>query len=184
MVDWHLRSDLFVAHYHREIAKYDEGFNPNIRRNYEAALEMPMEAIAKARRRQMELYQSFQKIFDEFDLFICPGTSISPFPWKDLYPKEVDGNPIENYMAWLNLTASITVVGHPVVALPCGTDEVGLPFGIQIIGPNHGDRHLLSAARALEHLFSTDRQLARPVPKFATLKNVQSSCRTEGINVH
>src|SRR5262249_10103556 len=154
MVDWHLRSDLFVAQYHRDIASYDGGFNPNIRSSYDAALAMSMEAIAKARRRQMELYQSFQAVFDEFDLLICPATSVSPFPWRDLYPREVDGKAVENYMAWLGLTASITVVGHPVVALPCGTDEHQLPFGIQVIGPGYGDRALLSAARALEELFA------------------------------
>jgi amidase len=184
MVDWHLRSDIFVAQYHRDIANYDTGFNPNIRRSYDAALEMSMDAIARARRRQMELYQRFQAVFDDFDLLICPATSVSPFPWRDLYPREVDGKPIENYMAWLGLTASITVVGHPVVALPCGTDELQLPFGIQVIGPSYGDRTLLSAARALEQLFSTDPELARPLPDFSKLRNKPSDCRTEGVRVH
>jgi amidase len=184
MVDWHLRSDIFVAQYHRDIANYDEGFNPNIRRSYDAALKMSMEDIAKARRRQMELYQRFQAVFDEFDLLICPATSVSPFPWRDLYPREIDGKPIENYMAWLGLTASITVVGHPVVALPCGTDELQLPFGLQVIGPSYGDRALLSAARALEQLFSTDPRLARPLPDLSKLRNKQSDCRTEGVKVH
>jgi Asp-tRNA(Asn)/Glu-tRNA(Gln) amidotransferase A subunit family amidase len=183
-VDWHLRSDIFVTHYHRDIDNYDEGFNPNIRRNYNEAIEMPMKAIAKARRTQMELYQRFQTIFDDFDLLICPGTSVSPFPWKDLYPREVDGKQVENYMAWLGLTASITVVGHPVVALPCGTDEHGLPFGIQVIGPNYGDRRLLSAANALEDLFSTDPTLARPTPNFSSLSNAESQCRTEGKTIY
>jgi len=184
MVDWHLRSDIFVAKYHRDIANYDEGFNPNIRRSYDAALGMSMEAIAKARRRQMELYQRFQAIFDDFDLLICPGTSVSPFPWRDLNPREIDGKLVENYMAWLGLTASITVVGHPVVALPCGTDELQLPFGIQLIGPSYGDRSLLSAARALEQLFSADPKLSRPVPDFSKLRDKPSDCRTEGVKVH
>jgi len=184
MVDWHLRSDIFVAQYHRDIANYDEGFNPNIRRTYDAALGMSMEAIAKARRRQMELYQRFQAIFDDFDLLICPGTSVSPFPWRDLNPREIDGKLVENYMAWLGLTASITVVGHPVVALPCGTDELQLPFGIQLIGPSYGDRSLLSAARALEQLFSADPKLSRPVPDFSKLRDKPSDCRTEGVKVH
>jgi Asp-tRNA(Asn)/Glu-tRNA(Gln) amidotransferase A subunit family amidase len=143
-----------------------------------------MEAIAKARRRQMELYQRFQAVFDDFDLLICPATSVSPFPWRDLYPREVDGKPIENYMAWLGLTASITVVGHPVVALPCGTDELQLPFGIQVVGPGYADRRLLSAARALEQLFGADPKLARAVPDFSKLRNKQSDCRTEGVRVH
>jgi Asp-tRNA(Asn)/Glu-tRNA(Gln) amidotransferase A subunit family amidase len=39
--------------------------------------------------------------------------------------REIDGVAVTNYMAWLALTSSITVVGHPVVALPRGLDEAG-----------------------------------------------------------
>jgi amidase len=183
-VDWRLRSDLFVAQYHSDIAGFDEGFNPNIRKNYEAALQMSMEEIAKARAVQVELYQHFQSIFDNFDLVICPGVSVPPFPWKHLYPMEVDGKPVENYMAWLGLTASITVVGHPIVALPSGKDENGTPFGIQVIGPIYRDRDLLGAARALEALFATDPMLARPIADLERLLNTPSSCRTLGKQVH
>ena len=62
------------------------------------------------------------------------------------------------------LTAALTVVGHPVVALPCGLDEQGTPFGIQVVGPMYGDHRLLSVARALEAAFAADPRTARPVP--------------------
>lgn len=183
-VDWHLRSDLFVAQYHRDIAEFDDGFNPNITKGYQAALAMSMEDIAKARRLQTDLVHRIQAVFNEVDLIICPGVSVSPFPWTDLYPMEVDGKPVDNYMAWLGLTAAITVVGHPVVALPCGLDPMGLPFGIQVIGPAYGDRTLLSAATALEHALARDPVSARPVPDFAALAKADSRCRTEGKRVY
>ena len=41
-IDWLLRSDVFVAQYHREAETWDEGFNPNIRRTYDSALATPM----------------------------------------------------------------------------------------------------------------------------------------------
>ncbi len=183
-IDWLLRSDVFVAQYHREAAEWDERFNPNIRRTYESALATPMEDIARARRTQMDLYQDFQAVYDEVDVVICPGVSVSPFPWRDLYPLEVDGAPIDNYMAWLALTASITVIGHPVTALPCGLDDLGLPFGLQLIGPVYSDRRLLSIAKALEELFADDATMARPVPDFTRLQAETVSLRTEGRTVH
>ena len=122
-VDWHLRQDVFVTQYADEAQGWDEGFNPNVRATYESALRTPMADIARARRLQIQLYRAFASIFDEYDLVICPGVSIPPFPWKHMNPQSVDGKPVENYMAWLALTSSITVVGHPVVALPCGLDE-------------------------------------------------------------
>ena len=179
-VDWHLRQDVFAAQYAREASTWDAQFNPNVRATYDAALATPMRAIANARRTQMELYQAFNTIYDDYDLVICPGVSIPPFEWRHLNPPEIDGAPVTNYMAWLALTSSITVVGHPVVALPCGLDETGMPFGIQIIGPMYGDHRLLRAAHELEQAFAADPSLARPVADFDRLATTTSQCRTLG----
>ena len=86
-------------------------------------------------------------------------------------------------MAWLALTSSITVVGHPVVALPCGIDETGTPFGIQVIGAMYGDHMLLRAAHALAQAFAADPVLARPEPNFDRLAKTTSQCRTLGRTV-
>ena len=102
------------------------------------------------------------------DVVVCPGVGVPPFPWRQLYPREVDGNAVDNYMAWLTLTAAWTVVGQPVVALPAGTDAGGLPFGIQVVGHRYRDRGLLSAARALESAWDGT-EFARPRPDFEAL---------------
>lgn len=182
-VDWHLRQDLFVTQYHQRAQSWDEGFNPNVRATYEAALATPMVDIAAARGLQMELYQRFAAIFDDYDVLICPGVSIPPFPWRDLNPRQIDGVPVTNYMAWLGLTSSITVVGHPVVALPCGRDRQGTPFGIQVIGAAYDDRRLLAIARALEAAFATDPSLTRPQPDLDRLGGMRSDCRVAGRQV-
>lgn len=182
-VDWHVRQDLFVAQYAREAKSWDAGFNPNVRATYETALATPMEHIATARRTQMELYQAFAAIYDDYDLVICPGVSIPPFPWTELNPRLIDGAPVVNYMAWLGLTSSITVVGHPVVALPCGLDESGAPFGIQLIGSMYGDHDLLRRAHAFEQAFAAQPVLARPCPDIEALAATTSQCRTLGRTV-
>ena len=182
-VDWHVRQDLFVAQYHLDAGSWDEGFNPNVRATYDAALRTPMADIAAARRRQMELYQAFASIYDDYDLVICPGVGIPPFPWTHLNPPHVDDQPVANYMAWLALTSSITVVGHPVVALPCGVDAGGTPFGIQVIGPMYEDHALLRAAQALERAFADDPVLARPRPDLHRLATTPTACRELGKRV-
>lgn len=179
-VDWHLRQDLFVAQYIEQASSWDVGFNPNVQSTYRSALDTPMVAIASARRRQMALFQAFRRIFDHYDLVLCPGVSIPPFSWRHLNPQEIDGKPVTNYMAWLALTSSLTVVGHPVIALPCGLDEQGTPFGIQAVGAMYSDQRLLSAAQALERQFSRMPALARPTPDFDQLGRTSSACRTEG----
>jgi len=87
---------------------------------------------------------------------------------------------VDNYMAWLALTSSLTVVGHPVLALPCGLDEQGTPFGIQVIGQMYADHKLLSAGASIERFFGTHSELARPIPNFEVLSKFNSSCRSLG----
>ena len=176
-VDWKLRSDIFVAQYHQEAESWGPDFNPNIRASYDAALETSMYDIAVARQVQMELTQRFQAMFEDYDVLLCPGVSVPPFPWTNRNPTHVDGQPVENYMAWLALTASLTVVGHPVTALPCGTDANGTPFGMQVVGPMYRDRSTLSAAAAIEAAFATNKSTARPRPDFAWLATQTPGCQ-------
>ncbi|MBV1906658.1 MAG: amidase [Pseudomonadales bacterium] len=173
-VDWHLRQDVFVSQYFQDAAAWDQDFNPNIQATYNSALNTPMADIAQARCTQLELHRKFSSIFEEFDVFICPGVSVSPFPWVHMNPQSIDGQSVENYMAWLALTSTFTVVGHPVVALPCGLDEQGLPFGVQVVGRMYEDHRLLSIAHVLEQAFAKTSKLARPIPDFEQLSNMKT----------
>jgi len=176
-VDWKVRADLFVAQYHAEAETWTDEFNPNIRQSYDAALTMPMRDIAIARSEQMRLCGEMQSVFADYDVLICPGVSVPPFPWAQRNPTHVDGRPVDNYMAWLALTASLTVVGHPVTALPLGLDEQGTPFGVQVVGPMYQDHRLLSIAAALEAVAADDAALARPVVDLDALAQRHSTCR-------
>lgn len=182
-VDWRVRSDLFVAQWSAQADEWTDDFNPNVRQSYDAALQTPMADIAVARRVQMDLYQQFAKIFDDYDVLICPGVSIPPFPWVHRNPVEIDGTPVENYMAWLALSSSLTVVGHPVTAIPCGLDANGTPFGIQVVGRAHHDHKVLSVARALEQAFADDDVLARPVADLRALTSMTTNCGAAGLDL-
>ncbi len=63
-VDWQLRADVFATQYHREIEQFDDSFNPNVFRTYETALSTTVLEIAKARRRQIELFRAVDAVFD------------------------------------------------------------------------------------------------------------------------
>lgn len=166
---WLLRGEYMLARHTDRVNRYGPEVNPNVRSNYEAALRMDLKRVALAHREQLRLYQKFQDLFDEIDLLICPGVTVLPFPFDQLYPTEIDGRPMTNYVHWAALTSALTVVGHPVVALPCGLDPQGTPFGIQVVGPMYDDRFTLGAAHALEQLFGADPRLARPVPSLAAV---------------
>jgi len=179
-VDWQLRADIFATQYHREIDGFDETFNPNVFRSYETALATTVLDIARARRKQIDLFRAFAAVFDEVDAVLCPGVSVGPFPWSDLHPLEVDGVAVENYMAWLGLTSCLTVVGHPVLALPAGLDADGMPFGIQCVAPMYQDSSLLAMATSLENAFGADPTYAVPRPNSELICSADPGCRELG----
>ena len=65
-------------------------------------------------------YQRWQTFFANYDVILSPAITISPRPWTELYPKEIDGDPTASYFHWLALAYAVTVVGHPALSLPVG----------------------------------------------------------------
>ena len=103
-------------------------------------------------------------------MILTPSITISPRPWRELYPAEIDGKPTRTYFHWLALAYAVTLAGHPAVSLPVGLDRHGMPFGLQIVGPRGGDAFVLAVAAALEALLAGDARTARPVPDIARLQ--------------
>ena len=82
----------------------------------------------------------------------------------------MNGERLRTYFHWLALTYAITLTGHPACSIPCGVDQHGMPFGIQVVGPHRGDRLTLGVAHALEQAFARAPDLARPVPDVGRLR--------------
>jgi amidase len=116
------------------------------------------------------IYQNWQRFFADYDVILTPAITLSPRPWSELYPAEIDGKPTRTYFHWLAMAYAVTIVGHPAISLPVGLDRNGLPFGLQIVGPRGGDAKVLAVAAALEAHLAGDPLTARPVPDIARLK--------------
>ena len=111
---------------------------------------------------QTRISRRFAQALQHYDLILAPVTPVSPFPWTELYAERVDGKTMQNYYHWLALAYVVTLGTQPALSLPCGRDEHGMPFGLQVIGHLHGDVRMLGAAHALEQAFASDPELARP----------------------
>ena len=144
---------------------------PNIRANVAEGLRYGAEDIARAFALQTTLYHRWQSFFQRYDVIITPSITLSPRPWRELYPAEIDGTPTRSYFHWLAMAYAVTVVGHPAISLPVGKDHNGMPFGLQIVGPRGGDAKVLQVAAALEALLANDPATARPTPDIAALKS-------------
>ncbi|OWT58456.1 amidase [Candidimonas nitroreducens] len=164
-----VRAESFVAAF-REAYERDAGaLGPNVRANYEIGANMTLADRAWAHLEQTRIFRKFQQLYRDYDLVLAPVTPVSPFPWARLYAEEVQGRKTRNYYHWLGLTYVVTLMTNPALALPCGTDPHGMPFGLQVIGPHRGDRRLLECGLALEQAFAHVEVLRRPRPDLAAL---------------
>ena len=163
-VNWVLRGLQYLQQHKGHYAEHRDKLSPNVVLNYEQALALTTEDIAWALAEHNRLHQEVDRFFQTVDLLICPGATVGPFPVEEHYVAEIDGVEMETYVKWATLTNVLSAMGTPVVAMPCGRDEDGMPFGFQVVGPRRADAFVLRAAKALEALFAADPALQRPIP--------------------
>lgn len=165
-----LRAEGFLA---AHAATDRSTLGPNIAANLALAEGFSLADQARAHRLQTRLQRRLAEAMRAeaggFDLVIAPTTAVSPFPWTTLYATTVQGQATRNYYHWLGLTTVVTLSTHPALSLPCGADEQGLPFGLQLIGRLRGDMALLQAALALEEATAGQPGLGRLRPDLAAL---------------
>jgi len=104
------------------------------------------------------LYDRITDFFDEYEFLLCPVNQVPPFDVTQPYPTEINGVPMENYIAWMRSCYYITITGLPAISVPCGFTPEGLPVGIQIIGRHHDDFGVLQMAYAFEQATQVGRR--------------------------
>jgi Asp-tRNA(Asn)/Glu-tRNA(Gln) amidotransferase A subunit family amidase len=155
----------FVAQHRERLEKSRDLLDRNVIDNTERGLKLSLADVSAAHLEQTRLYKRFLAFFKEADVLICPAASVSPFPHAQLFMEEINGERLPTYMRWLAITYAPTMALACSVALPCGLDHLGLPFGIQVVGPNGSDAKVLEIALALEQVLAANKETARPVPK-------------------
>jgi amidase len=103
------------------------------------------------RQRQREAWAEF---FRRYDVVLAPVMPVAAFPHDTDRPfdermVDVDGVTIPHPLAaaWV---CAIGVMLLPVVTLPVGLTESGLPVGVQVVGPFLSDLRLLRIAEVLD----------------------------------
>ncbi len=164
-----LRAKNFLAAHLEKCRKTPNLVGPNVHANVEEGLRYSAQDVARAEVLHTNYYRRWQRFYSDFDIILSPCMTISPRPWRELYPAEIDGRPTKNYFHWLALPYAVTLATHPAVALPLGRDRSGMPFGLQIVGPRGGDAFVLGVAAALEAALAGDPRTARPPVDIAKL---------------
>ncbi|MDH3579541.1 MAG: amidase family protein [Hyphomicrobiales bacterium] len=169
-----LRAVQFVAAHKERLENSRDLLGPNVIDNTERGLKYSLPDVAWAQKAQTDIYTRFRAFFDEADILICPAAGVSPFPHEQRYVEEINGEKMPTYMRWLAMTYGLTMALPSAVCLPCGTDHLGMPFGIQVVGPIGSDAFVLEVAYSLEQALAGSPETARPVPDFKALAKAAS----------
>jgi Asp-tRNA(Asn)/Glu-tRNA(Gln) amidotransferase A subunit family amidase len=163
------RGIAFVSQHQEKLAQHRDLLDRNVISNTEQGLKLTMADVGRGMVEQHKLMKRVNAFFEEWDVLIAPAAAVSPFPHAQLFVEEIDGEKMPNYLRWMSLAYAPTTALCCAAALPCGRDDKGLPFGIQVIGQRGSDLHVLQVAAAIETVFAGDAATARPVPDLARL---------------
>lgn len=173
-----LRAESFFAAFGDPAKNPPDTLGPNVRANLVIAQKISLGDRAMAHLAQTQLMRQFANKFKHFDLIIAPNTPLSPFPWTELFAEKVEGHAMSNYYHWLELTYVVTLATNPALALPCGVDAKGMPFGLQLIGELRQDAKLLAMSHALERALAGNAATARPRPDTDRLRQSQVNLKS------
>lgn len=160
----------FLGVHRQRLGRFPEKVGPNVRANIEEGQVYSASDVAEALAAQAVYYRAWQSFFERNDFILSPTVTISPRPWRELYPAEIDGTPMQSYYHWLALAYATTIAGHPSITIPCGTDANGLPFGLQIVGRRNEDARLLGVAAELEAVLAGEENTRSPKPDLLRLE--------------
>ena len=91
-----------------------------------------------------------------WDAWICPVSLTPAFPHCDFGQSiAVDGVKFPYLLACGGYTMPLNFTGSPVVVIPIGQSQSGLPIGVQIVGKRWQDSSILAIARQISDLIGT-----------------------------
>jgi amidase len=125
---------------------------PELVWNIEEGLKLTMADLERAQTQRVAMTVRTIEFFETYDLLLTPTTIVTPFPVEQRFVAECGGKKFDNYIQWLGIVYAITLVCCPALSLPCGLTSTGLPVGLQMVAPPHGDARLLAGAKVLEDI--------------------------------
>ncbi|MFF7728820.1 amidase family protein [Streptomyces sp. NPDC008001] len=108
-----------------------------------------------------QVHDRMYAFLTEYRFLIAPVTQLPPFDVREHWPKRVAGVEQTFYREWMRICSRVTLAGLPVISLPFGFADRGLPTGLQIIGRQGDDLGVLRMAAALETATGTWRRHPR-----------------------
>jgi len=114
--------------------------------------------IDRERQWRAEVRAAWARYFTGVDAFVCPVNFTAAIehddrPFDQRTVRTSDGE--RRYDEQPFWTAQPAVAGLPALAAPAGRTQAGLPVGMQIVGPHHGDYLITDIAELLDGILGS-----------------------------
>ncbi|WP_378945651.1 amidase [Mesorhizobium sp. ANAO-SY3R2] len=128
--------------------------SPTLRAGIDRGLAASAVDLQRALIRRTAIFREVQSVFlDRADFILTPAFSARPVAALHGIdePLVIDGVELGNLRSeWVPYLSLFDLSGHPAIAMPAGLTDDGVPLGVQLVAPWHGDFALLAAASAFE----------------------------------
>jgi aspartyl-tRNA(Asn)/glutamyl-tRNA(Gln) amidotransferase subunit A len=131
-----------AAHIHKQWWNRKQDYAPMTYHQIELGMQHKAVDYLEAQKQQKEFRETVSSVFTKVDALLMPTVAF-PAPAED----PVIGGEEKNEMTF---TGPFNLSGHPAVTINLGFSKQGMPIGMQLAGPLHGDRELLRIANYLE----------------------------------
>ncbi|MHA1689726.1 MAG: amidase family protein, partial [Promethearchaeota archaeon] len=126
-------------------SQWKNHIEPTLVKMIEAALSYSAVNIEEAMLKRHELFLTFQRLFQKYDLLITPSTAIPPFETGINYPTKINGKKISP-SGWAPYSFPFNITGRPAASIPVGFTKENLPIGMQLVARLREEHLLLQAS--------------------------------------
>jgi aspartyl-tRNA(Asn)/glutamyl-tRNA(Gln) amidotransferase subunit A len=137
-----------------------EESDPVLRMIVEAATGTTGEEVINILDRFHVMNLRLVELFHGSRILVTP-TCAGPAPLLDSLNALVNGEEVAN---WVQFTYPFNMTRSPAATVCAGLTSAGLPVGLQLIGPQHGDLVVLRTAAALEAALGATGDVLAPLP--------------------
>jgi aspartyl-tRNA(Asn)/glutamyl-tRNA(Gln) amidotransferase subunit A len=138
-----------AAFVHREALKAGgQGFSEGVLAPLQAGSSITASEYLEARQLRRQVRSGLETVLNACDALILPAAPL-PAPKRGTTHVTLESGTVTHRNAFLELTAPFSLVGLPTLSMPF-TKVGGLPVGLQIVGAQNSDAHVLKIGLMLE----------------------------------
>jgi amidase len=149
---WSYWGSLLVSH--------RAALKPEAVEEIEAGAKITTAQLSRAMIRHGRLLEGMRRFQDDHPFVLTAVNQVPPFDASLHWPTQIEGVPMEHYIAWMKSAYWISATFNPAISVPAGFTAEGLPVGLQIVGRFRDDLGVLQLA----HAFEQATQVARRRP--------------------